>query len=752
MRAALLWPLLALVEARGRLFPWLAVFLGAGIGLWFALPFEPGRGAYLSLAAALAGTGALRLWGPEVLHAPALALGAMAAGGLACGLRVLVVAAPTLTFAYYGPVQGRVVEIDRSQSDALRLTLDRVVLEDVAPASTPHLVRISLQGQALPPEPGQVVLVTARLAAPDGPVEPGGFDFRRMAWFDGLGAVGYTRNPYVLWAEPEPGEQAINRLRTAMSRAIMAAVPGDAGAFASGAMTGDRSGISRDTVEALRDSNLSHLLAISGMNMAFLTGFVFVLLRYGLALVPPLALRVNAKKLAAVAAFGVALFYLLLSGANVATERAFVMVSVMLGAVLFDRRALTLRSVAVAGLVLLLWQPESLLEPGFQLSFAATVVLIAGFGALDRKVMAGHWPRWLMPLFTLVFSSVLAGAATAPYSAAYFNRFTDYGLLANLLTVPVMSLLMAAGAVAALLAPVGLAGPALWVMGLAAQWILLVAHWVAGLDGAVTPVLAPHPAVIPLITLAGIGGVLWQGRGRFLALVPLGAGLALWLATERPLLLISSDGRLAGLLGAEGRALSSPRGAGFAAEVWLEKDGDLATQEVAAARPGFEGPLGARRFEVAGLRGVMLSGKNALAGLDAACAAADLVVLAAAVDPPESPPPGCLLIDRRSLAESGALAFWPKGGGLRMVPVRGVQRVWTGARPIRADQVLFASQPSGVTIQAPQRAGDGPHAPEVVVEDAAQARESRSEKLPGLRASGHQAGGGSATLSPRPGP
>ena len=159
-----------------------------------------------------------------------------------------------------------------------------------------------------------------------------------MAYFEQLGAVGYTSSPVVLWAEPAPGTQRINRLRTRLAAAMMAAMPGDAGAFAAGAMTGDRSGISQDTVQALRDSNLAHLLAISGMNMAFITGFVFMLVRYGVALIPPLALRINAKKLAAVVAFGVALFYLQLSGANVATERAFLMVVVMLGAVLLDRR------------------------------------------------------------------------------------------------------------------------------------------------------------------------------------------------------------------------------------------------------------------------------------------------------------------------------------------------------------------------------------------------------------------------------
>ena len=524
----LVWPLHALLEMRGLLFPWVPVFLGCGIGLWFALEAEPGWQAYGLAAALFAVAVAARIWGGELWHPLAVIAACLSLGFLVAGIRAHLVAAPMLEQPYYGPVQGRIVEIDRSASDALRLTLDQVVLADMAPANTPQMVRISLQGSDLQPDPGQVVLVTARLAAPEGPTEPGGFDFRRMAFFDGLGAVGYTRNPVVLWQEPGPGAQTVNRLRMYLSRGIMAALPGDAGAFASGAMTGDRSGISKDTVTALRDSNLAHLLAISGMNMAFLTGFIFMLLRYGLALVPPVALRINTKKVAAAVAFGVALFYLLLSGANVATERAFVMVTVMLGAVLLDRRALTLRSVALAAVVLLLWQPESLTEPGFQLSFAATVALIAGFGALDRRVMRERLPRWVMPLFTLIFSSVLAGAVTGPFAAAHFNRFTDYGLVANLLTVPVMSVLMAAGALAALLAPFGLAAPALWVMELSARWILFVAHWVAGLEGAVTPIVAPGPWVLPLITLAGCWLVLMRGRGRRLAGLPVTVALALW--------------------------------------------------------------------------------------------------------------------------------------------------------------------------------------------------------------------------------
>ncbi len=697
----LLWPLVALQRARGLLFGWLPVFMACGIGAWFVLPFEPGLPFYMVLAGIFAAAVLGYIHGPELAQPLAVIAGAVAIGGLAIGFRAHTVQAPMLEFRYYGAAQGRIIEVDRSQSDALRITLDAVVLDNVPPDRTPLKVRISLHGESFTPDPGQIVLLTAHLSAPEGPPEPGGFDFRRMAYFNQLGAVGYSRSPVVLWQDPAPRAQVINRLRTRLSAAIMAAVPGDAGAFSSGVMTGDRSGISLNTVQALRDSNLAHLLAISGMNMAFLTGFVFVLVRYGLALSPAVALRVNAKKLAAVVAFGVALFYLLLSGANVATERAFLMVCVMLGAVLLDRRALTMRSVALAACVLLLTEPESLTEPGFQLSFAATVVLIAGFGALDRRVMRERLPRWVMPIFTLVLTSVLAGLATAPFAAAIFNRFTDYGLLANLLTVPVMSLLMAAGSVAALLAPLGLAGPALWVMEMAARWILFIAHWVAGLDGAVTPIVAPGPWVLPLLAFGGAWLVLWRGRVRLWAGAPLILGFFLWGMADRPNLLISSDGLLAGVVGDEGRSLSAPRGAGFAAENWMQDDGDLATQEEAAARDGFSGPKEARAFAVGGLRGVILRGKGAVAGLAAACAAADLVILPAASEPVTPSPPGCVVVDRGVLDHSGALAGWVEDGRLILYPTRAVARIWRGARPV-AEVIILQAKTQREDVQGKQ--------------------------------------------------
>jgi competence protein ComEC len=670
-------PLEGIEAARGTLFPWVAVLVGCGVWVWFLLPDEPGLSSYALAVLVILIAATLARRGPELGRPLAVGLAALAAGWLAAGIRAHAVNAPMLEYRYYGPVEGRIVDIDRSQSDALRLTLDQVTLREVPPDRTPERVRVSLQKDQpwLNPRPGQVVILTASLAAPDGPVEPGAFDFRRMAFFSGLGAVGYTRTPVLLLEETQTGALPIDRLRRWLTAGMLAHMDGQAGAFAAGAMTGDRSAITQDTVQALRDSSLAHLLAISGMNMAFLTAFVFALLRYGLALIPPIALRVNTKKVAAVVSLGVALFYLLLSGANVATERAFIMIAVFLGAVLLDRRALTLRSVAVAAVLLLLTKPESLLEPGFQMSFAATIALIVGFAAVDRSVYRERMPRWMMPVFTLFLSSLIGGLATAPFAAAHFNRFTEYGLIANLLTVPVMgAVIMPAGAIAALLAPFGLAALPLWAMEQGARWILFIAHWIAGLDGSVTAIVTPGPWVLPLLILGAIWGILWQGWGRWLGLLPILAGFGLWIGTERPMLLVSGDGKLVGLAGSEGRVLSSATGGGFAASNWLENDGDLAGQKLAAAREGFTGPKGERWFTLDGLTAVTLSGKAAAGKLDAACAGAGLVILA---DRVEEAPKGCTLIDANLLRATGPLAFWADAGGLRIEQTTGSTRLWS---------------------------------------------------------------------------
>lgn len=669
----------ALAAQRGHLFPWVPVCLGTGIGLYFALPAEPSAMGWAgvaacALAAALAFWRAGEAWSP--LWAALLLL---LLGPLLAGARTQMVAAPVLEHRFYGAVGGRIVTLDRAQSDVPRLVLDRVWIEGLAPDETPARVRVSLHGDqpALDPAPGQRVALTAHLSPPPAPAEPGGFDFRRMAWFDRLGAVGYARAPAILIAPPRDGwAMVIGRTRMALSQAIRDRVPGAPGAFAAAILTGDRSAMPQQVIEALRDSNLAHLLAISGLHMGLLTGFVFAALRIGIALVPPLALRVNAKKLAALGALPVAAAYLALSGGNVATQRAFVMVAVMLLAVLADRRALTLRAVALAAVIVLLLRPESVTEAGFQMSFAATTALVGVFRALRGDGGDRPWlPGWARPVLALVISSAVAGAATAPIGAAHFNQVAQYGLLANLATVPLMGTIVIPAAVLALaLAPFGLAQAGLEVMRLGIVWILWVAERVAGLDGATWAVVQPARFVLPLLALGMLWVILWQGRARWAGLAPALMALALWPSAPRPALLIAESGGLIGVMTPEGRVLSKPRGDGFAARSWLENDGDSASQQSAWGRAGLEQAVGWTEVSVQGTRYAHVTGRGWAERLPKACAAADVVIAPYRVT---DKPPECALIDADSLSDSGALALYDGAGGPRMVGARDR----AGARP-----------------------------------------------------------------------
>ncbi len=673
-------PIAAINAQRGRLFLFVPVCLAIGIGVYFALPREPLAAEWVLLAATVAGLLALAWRAPPDFAPLLIALALVCAGPLVAGLRAYQVAAPVLEYRYFGPVEGRIVRIDRAQSDALRLTLDQVVLENMPASRTPERIRFTLHGEQnfLAPVPGLRVMTTAHLSPPPAPSEPGGFDFRRHAWFERLGAVGYTRVPVLTAAPASEGAAGlrIHRLRMQISEAVQAQMPGDPGAFAAAIMTGDRSGILQARMEELRRSNLAHLLAISGLHMGLLTGFVFGLLRLAMALVPPLALRLPTRKLAAIGALAAGGFYLLLSGGNVATERAFIMVAVMLVAILFDRRAISLRSVAMAALLILLLRPEALVQAGFQMSFAATIALVAVFRWLSSEQgWQNRIPRWAWPVVSVALCSVVAGVATAPVAAASFNRLAEYGLIANLLAVPLMGLVvMPAAVLAALLTPFGAQGLALAVMGPAIGWILRVAAEVSALEGAVMPVVQPAPWVMPIMALGALWLVLWQGRARWAGIVLVAVAALGWTQSPRPLLLIAPEGELVGLMGPDGRMLSRARAGGFTASAWLQADGDGASQAQSHARSGADPRVPVAHLRAGGLDVVHLAGKRGLALLKDVCLSGRIVVTSQPV--PEGRYP-CRLITPRDLRRSGALAI-DRHGRTRSVREISGQRLWTG--------------------------------------------------------------------------
>jgi competence protein ComEC len=680
--------LLAAIEAQRSNLPlWVPVFLGLGIGAYLALPAEPEGWMLAALGAGiLIGLGSLLRVGAL---ARVLILAAVLPGiGLELAAwRSARVAAPVLERAMNVNVEGRIVGLDRSSSDRPRVTLDRVFLHGVEPERTPARVRVSLEQDTDPNllTPGLRILGYARLSPPAAPAEPGGFDFRRYAWFERLGAVGYTRTPFVeRYAEGGGWRQWIFARRVALSRAIQAAFSGRTGGFASAILTGDRSGVNPADLVALRQSNLAHLLAISGLHMGLLAGFVFAFVRIGLALIPRIALYYPTKKIAAVIALAAAAAYLALSGANVATQRAFVMTAVVLVAVLLDRPALTLRAVALSAVIILVLQPESLSEAGFQMSFAATTALIAAYDWLRRQAWWRETqadPRWryARPVIGVAATSFVAGMATAPIAAFHFNAMPQYGLVANILAVPAMGLLvMPAGVLAAMLAPVGLAAPALWVMGAGIDYILQVAGFVAGLDGSVRAIPAGPTVSLALISAGALFIVLWIGRGRAFGLLPMAAGFLLWSAADRPDVLIAENGRLFGVSTPDGRVVNSEKGNSFAASIWLGNDGDAAPQAVAFARAAMERRRGFAAMDLPERAGrlVYLGSKAPPADAGDICDGARILL---APDWRERPQGRCFFIGADTLRREGALAIRIGQGSLEMKGARSANRgrPWT---------------------------------------------------------------------------
>ena len=285
----------------------------------------------------------------------------------------------------------------------------------------------------------------------------------------------------------------MQRLRDAIDARIRAVLPGDPGAIAAMLINGRRDAIDPHLYDAMFVSGIGHVLSISGYHMAVVAGVIFFIFRAGLALIPGLADRAPIKKWAAFAALVVTAFYLLLSGNQVATQRSFIMIAVVLIGVMLDRPTLTMRTLTVAALLVLFFAPEAVVHPSFQMSFAATLALIAGYSNGALKVRAGadsslgaRAALWgVNEIVGLTLASLLAGFATTPYAAYHFHRIAPYGVLANLLAMPVVSAwVMPMGILGVLAMPFGFDAECWRQMGYGIEWMDAVALWVASLPGA----------------------------------------------------------------------------------------------------------------------------------------------------------------------------------------------------------------------------------------------------------------------------
>ncbi|MEL7110381.1 MAG: ComEC/Rec2 family competence protein [Pseudomonadota bacterium] len=524
-----------------------AIGMIAGTAGYFSLSFEPDP-ALIAILTGICWGACLcgRRWSLIVPVMTLLIMLSGAGAGLASGSFATWRTQHVAIEQPVGPVllEGWVVEAQPAQR-GVRLVVRVHALDGHAMADTPTTVRVT---HILPlnTEPGRFVRCWAVLRPPPQPVIAGDYNFARQAWFSRFGGVGYVQGRCRGGALGAPSggmasaELSVAKGRRTLARYVNAAAGERAGGFAAALASGDRSFMRPEDQEALRGSGLAHLLAISGLHMGIVGGLVFLALRRGLGLIEPLALRISVRKPAAFGALMACAAYLVLSGGSISTQRAFIMAAVAFGAVLIDRAALSMRSLSIAMTAILILAPWSVLTPGFQMSFSATAALIATYEMWRaRQDWLGYRPSGVMFwLKSLIVTSIVSSAATAPFALFHFDRVAGLGVLANLAAMPIISLVSAPLAgVALLLAPIGLDGWALRGFGLSLEALLAVAHTFSG-SNAASPGFPPMPELSLVIFVAAIAICTLSLSGRWKAAIMLmlaGAGALIWggSATDR---------------------------------------------------------------------------------------------------------------------------------------------------------------------------------------------------------------------------
>ncbi|MFZ2030153.1 MAG: ComEC/Rec2 family competence protein [Vitreimonas sp.] len=558
----------------------------AGAAWWFSLPVDPPFWAPgTALGAAIAMMIGLVTWPsprhdswPAGLRQVLAALCALAAssalGAVAAQIRTASVAQTAFTHGS-DPVrvQGWVSEIDSSDSGP-RLRLLVRAIDGVA--SPPRFARVAVRQAGLL-TPGRFADCRAVLGPPSGPMAPRAYDFARRAHFERLGAAGYAFGrcrPLALGPPPswfDAQRLHVSAMRADLSAAIQEAAPGRGGAIAAAMITGDTSPIDKDTTTAFRNSGLQHLLSVSGVHMGVVGGMVFAAITWLLSLISPIALRFPVKKIAAVAALIALAAYLVISGSSVPALRSFIMACVAFGAILLDRPAISIRGVALSALFVTLILPESVLEPGFQMSFAATAALVTLFELLKRApheqalptpgIFIGVLQGVTRGIGGVLLISLVAGLATDPFAIYHFQRFSIYSLPANLISEPIISFLVApAACLAAVLSPFGLSDGPLQFMASALDLVAAIGQTFGARGEAVQALPQPPDAAFILCVTALLWACLWRGALRWGAVLFFGAGFAIYLQAPRPVAAFDGELRATFARGAHGWTLAAGSG------------------------------------------------------------------------------------------------------------------------------------------------------------------------------------------------
>ena len=671
-----------LTREQSRWALWMPVGIGLGVMAYFSCGHEPSPWW-------LAATPILAMATRLIRHrfmplVPMVMLLTLALGFNAAQLERIAVATPMLD-REVGPttITGTLM-ITEPMPDGARLTLKDPLIERLPPDVTPDRVRMRMRGIDLAeiPPAGTRVSLWGQVGPLSEPVMPGAYDFRRQGFFLGLGGTGWARGTVKI-LDSNPPLTLVDRVnlwfehaRRSLTLVTHDTLTGDSAAMTAALLNGEQNGISRDTLQAMRISGLSHLLSISGVHVSMMGLLVYVPLRAILALIPFIALRCPIKKWAAAMAVFATIFYTILVGPYAPTLRSALSTGIVMFAIMVDRRTLSMRLVLIAAALVMLMQPDGVMGPSFQMSFAAVLCMVAAFEkTFDQALNQNNpfslpiWMKWMKKhVGVVVMTSVIATAATAPFTIYHFQSFSFYGVIANMVAIPLTSFwIMPMILLTYITFPLGWAAPFIHGIGWGVDVLIKLAEIVAA-----WPFAQIHwPAMPSFALLATVAGglwlCLWRQRWRWMGFAPIVLGMMYPLYTPLPHLVVSTDGSEWAARLDDGRlAVSNLDRDDFVVTQWQQRLGMPPTVDVT------ELPTDENQLRCDTLGCVYRQGSRliALPTLDAAvledCTQADVVIATVAVKDCAAR----LTLDANHFHHHGATALRFNDGALHAIFVR----------------------------------------------------------------------------------
>ena len=527
---------------------WLPIVFGLGIASYFCLPFEP-KIIFAGLAFILSTIFFILTKNKSNISLFFLICIFFFAGFTRIAYKTQMLNPPFIQEAYnFVQITGTVEKVDY-RTKGYRVTLKELKTTKIPKTQRPVKVRITVQNEQTIPDIGDKISIKANLIPVTSAWYPNGYDFARYAYYEQIGALGFALGDLKI-LEKYSIKHPMEKIRKKIITRIQTLFPNDTGAIISALITGEQGAISKQVRENYSAAGIVHILSVSGFHMALIAGFVFAFLRFIFSLIPPISLKYNTKKICAVLALILTFLYLLISGMAIPAVRSFLMISFILLAVLFDRQALSVRSLSWAGFLILLIYPQELMTASFALSFWACYGLIIAYDSFYEPFKRFFEKRSLfvrcsIGSFSFFFLiNLLIYCIISPIVIYHFNRLSNYTLLGNFCTSALFSLLiMPLLLFAVILMPLGIDKYLLLICGFLIDKINALCEWIANLPYAYI-LMPPLSDIGYTLFLLGILWICcWKTKIRYVGMLFSLLGILSVFYHQTPDIIISQNGK-----------------------------------------------------------------------------------------------------------------------------------------------------------------------------------------------------------------